>query len=104
MNRKYKIVSAYTIMPMVIYVRKQDSEEMEPIIMSIGVNYSQDKIIFNGELLDGIDYEDLEQEILAYLRPATVETPVISKDIMDRVRKVRSGEYQSAFSQPEFNK
>jgi len=104
MERKYQIATAYALVPMMVKFRKSDSEDGEFITISVGVNYAQDQIVFNGSQMDGIDYDDLEQEILSYLRPGVPVTPNIPADIMDRVSKVRSGEYQSAFNQMELDK
>lgn len=103
MERKYQILSANVLVPMTVKFRRPDSEEGEYMTVSVGVNYAQDEVVFNNRLPD-VDYDDLEQEILAYLRPGIPTTPKIPSDIMERVAKVRSGEYQSAFNQPEFGK
>ena len=107
MDRKYEIVAAHTLMPMFVQYRKRfndfnDEDELSATI-SVGVNYAQDKIVFNGERIDGVDYDDLEQEILAYLRPGIPLAPNISPEIMDRIAKVRSGEYQAAFNKTEID-
>lgn len=103
MERKYQIVAAHVLVPMTVRFRKLDSEESEFVTVSVGVNYAQDQVVFNSERIEGVDYDDLEQEILAYLRPGTPSTPNIPADIMERVAKVRSGEYQAAFN-PEFGR
>ena len=104
MERKYQVKSAFTILPMLVNVKKKDSDEFFSV--SIGVDYSQDKIVFNGEKIPGIDYYDLEQEILSFLRPPIVTPPTISPDILDQVRKVQKGDYQGAFNQtmPEIHR
>lgn len=96
MERKYKITSANMIVPMVVRFCKED----EFFTVSIGVNYAQDEIIFNSEKIADIDYDDLAQEILAYLRPESPPTPNIPADVLEKVTKVRSGKYQEAFNQP----
>lgn len=104
MERKYQIGAAHILVPMTIRFRKTDEQDFETI--SVGVDYAQERVFFNGEKIPGIDYDDLEQEILAHLRPEAPAAPNIPEmsSIMERIAKVRSGEYQAAFNQPEFGK
>lgn len=102
MERKYKIASAYSIIPMLVNFKQLDSDEI--VSVSIAVNYTQDQVVFHGEKIVGIDYDDLEQEILSYIRPSTIETPKIPVDVLERISKVRSGEYQAAFNEQTENK
>lgn len=99
MERKYQIGSATMLVSMAVRFRKTEEQEFETI--SVSVDYAQERVFFHGDSKPDIDYVDLEQEILAYLRPEIPSTPNIPSEIMDRVAKVRSGEYQEAFKQPE---
>ncbi|RTK97712.1 MAG: hypothetical protein EKK64_00420 [Neisseriaceae bacterium] len=99
MESKYKIFSADPVVPMSINFRNHDGEQ---IVISVGVNYSQDKIVFNDikTLQEGsYDIEDLEQEILKFLRPGVVNPPNLSQDMMEKIKKVQSGKYKEAFVQ-----
>ena len=45
---------------------------------------------------DTTDYDDLEQEILAYLRPVDPETPMVP-ELMQKINDVKSGKYKEKF-------
>ena len=98
MESKYRVISADPIVPMSINIR---DEFGEPTLISVGVNYSQDRVIFNDakNLKENFDLDDLEQEILKFLRPGIVNHPNLSQDMLDKIQKVRSGNYKEAFVQ-----
>lgn len=90
---KYKITAADTIMPMQITFRDIETGNLETI--SVGINYVRDQVVFNSPLPEGTDAEELGQEILANLRPPTIDMPKLPSDVFERVAKVRAGEYKS---------
>lgn len=90
---KYKITAYDTIIPMQIVFKEIETGNLETI--SVGINYVRDQVVFNSELPQGTDSEELAQEILAHLRPPTIEAPKLPADVFDRVAKVRAGEYKS---------
>lgn len=96
MERKHKIEAARMVVPMTISFRKLDDDSVYNA--SALVDYAQERVTFTGDTLPGVDYDDLEQEILAYLRPDSPPIPNIPKNVLDQVAKVRAGEYQSAFN------
>lgn len=96
MERKHKIESASMVVPMTIAFRKLNDEIVHHV--SVLVDYTQEYVSFTGDALPDVDYDDLEQEILAYLRPGCLPIPMIPKNVLDQVAKVRAGEYQSAFN------
>jgi hypothetical protein len=61
---------------------------------------ANDRIYFSDKN-DSLDYFDLEQEILRYLRPAPPVAPVISPEIMKQINDVRDKKFegQSIFNQ-----
>lgn len=99
MESKYKIISANPIMPMSVSFKNDDGDLFE---ISVGVNYSQDKIVFNDITnleKNSIDLDDLEQEILKAIRPGVVNPPNIPIEMFEKIRKVQSGKYKEAFCQ-----
>jgi hypothetical protein len=44
-----------------------------------------------------LDFDDLEQEILSYLRPNFINNPNIDPTVFDKINKIKSGHYKSAF-------
>lgn len=86
---KYQITSATNIMTMIITFNKGS----ESISVRVGVDYLNERVFFEGESLPDIDYEDLEQEILAHLRPDLIPQPVISPEMLQRIKDVKLGNY-----------
>lgn len=97
MERKHKIESARMVVPMTITFRKLDDDSVYH--GSALVDYAQESVTFTGDRFPGVDYDDLEQELLSYLRPESPPQPNIPADVLEKVAKVRSGDYQSAFTQ-----
>ena len=92
MERKYQVTSATTVMKMIVTFNKAE-DGAEPILVHIGVDYFNNRVFFEGEPLPDIDYTDLEQEILAYLRPPMLEQPKIPPEMLQRIAEVRAGNY-----------
>jgi len=95
MERKYKVSSATNVMKMIVTFNKIEDGISEPIIVNVGVDYFNDRVFFEGDQIPGIDYQDLEQEILAYLRPPMIEQPKLNPEMMQRISDVKSGNYGS---------
>jgi hypothetical protein len=51
---------------------------------------TNDKVYFIGDVIEGIDYEDLEQEVLFKLRPELLEAPVMPDELKEKIAKNRS--------------
>ena len=92
MERKYQVTSAVSVMKMIISFKEADSTET-PKVIHVGVDYRNERVFFEGNPLEGVDYGDLEQEILAYLRPQMVEPPKISPEMLQRIADIRAGKY-----------
>lgn len=89
MDRKYKIVSANSIVSMnIIFNDKDDSKSINVL-----VDYFNQKIFFGDVSLD-LDYEELEKEILDYLRPPLMEKPNLPESVFKKILEVKSGQYQ----------
>ena len=73
MNRKYKINSAITLMKMQISFSKFEGNNCSDLI-DVMVDFANNRVYFDKQNED-IDYADLEQEILSYLRPPVLEQP-----------------------------
>lgn len=93
MDRKYKIASANSVMKMIVTFNKIEDGNLDPIIVHVGVDYFNDRVFFEGEPIPGVDYHDLEQEILVYLRPPMIEQPKLNPEMMQRISNVKSGNY-----------
>lgn len=86
---KYQITSATNVMTMIITFNKGS----ESINVRVGVDYLNERVFFEGTPSPDIDYEDLEQEILAHLRPDLIPQPVISPEMLQRIKDVKLGNY-----------
>jgi hypothetical protein len=95
MERKYKVTSANSLIKMIVTFNKINDEISEPIMIHVGVDYFNERVFFEGDLIEGVDYQDLEQEILVYLRPPVIEKPRLNPEIMQRISDVKSGNYGS---------
>ena len=95
MERKYKVTSATSVMKMIVTFNKIEDESGEPITVPVLVDYFNNRIFYEGDpkQLDGIDLEDLQEEILAFLRPPLLEQPEIPPELLQRIADVRSGKY-----------
>lgn len=95
-DEKYRILSANSIVNMVVNFRLNDADNSEePLAVTVGVDYAQGRVLFTGERVLGVDYDALEKQILAYIKPGEVKMPLaIPQEFMDRIAQVRSGQYQ----------
>jgi hypothetical protein len=75
MKRKYEINYANTLVQMSVSFCKIDSEEKKTYIIPITVDFSNNQIFFEGEKNPDIDYYDLQEEILCYIRPDLADQP-----------------------------
>lgn len=91
MDRKYQVTSATTLMRMNVTFNQIDGSD--PISIVVSVDYANDRIFFEGDPIPNIDYDELQEEILAYLRPPMLEAPELPKDILQRIQEVQSGKY-----------
>lgn len=94
MERKYNITSAVSVMKMIVTLNKAD-EPGEPITLPISVDYLNSRVFFEGDpkQTEGLDLEDLQEEILAFLRPPLLEQPEIPPELLQHIADVRSGKY-----------
>lgn len=98
MERKYQVTSATNVMKMIVTFNKID-ESSEPIIIHVGVDYFNNQVFFEGDLIPDVDYQDLEQEILVYLRPPMIEQPRLNPEMMQRISDVKAGNYGADLQQ-----
>jgi hypothetical protein len=94
MDRKYKITSSSHIITMMVNFEDNTGNSHT---MSVGVDYYMNKVYFLDKTNDSIDYENLESEILASLRPEEVFVPEIPIELMNRVKEVREGKYDNEY-------
>ncbi len=88
MERKYKVSSAAPIISMMINFNEIESGDNHTI--HANVDMTNDKVYFIGDVIEGIDYEDLEQEVLFKLRPELLEAPVMPDELKEKIAKNRS--------------
>lgn len=94
MDRKYQVLSASSLIRMLITFNKIDDTANEPITIGVNVDYINDRIYFDeNELLNDIDKQELEAEILANLRPPLMEAPEMPPELLQKIHDVRSGNY-----------
>lgn len=93
MERKYQISSLVNVMNMIVEFKKIQDEDSYPIKISVSVDYFNNYVFFDGPTVPGIDYKELEQEILSSLRPPVIEQPVLDKEMMKRISDAKSGNY-----------
>ena len=86
MQRKYQIDSASSIIQM--NVRYKDVNSNQYVSINVGIDYANDKVFFYQPLKEDVDYSDLEQEILNFLRPPLIEQPIFSQDMMTRMNNL----------------
>lgn len=80
---------------MVVSFSPSKGENEDPVLVNVKVDYFNNRVFFDDKSMDGVDYEDLEQEILCYLRPSIVEKPELPPEIMQRISDARNGQYRS---------
>jgi len=97
MERKYQVTSAFSVMNMIIDFNQTDGKLFKTI--HVGVDYRNERVFFEGDPIEGIDYADLEQEILAYLRPQMASSPKIPPEILQRIADAKSGKYGAELPQ-----
>jgi uncharacterized lipoprotein YbaY len=88
MERKYKVSLVAAIIPMMIDFNKIESGDSYKI--HANVDMTNDRVYFIGDEIEGIDYEDLEQEVLFNLRPVLLEAPAMPDDLKEKIAKNRS--------------
>lgn len=94
MDRKYQVLSASSLIKMLITFKKIDEMVDEPITIGVNVDYLNDRIYFDeSELLKDIDKDELEAEILSNLRPPLIEAPEMPPELLQKIQDVRSGSY-----------
>lgn len=94
MDRKYQVLSASSLMRMLITFTKIDDVSNEPLTIGVNVDYVNDRIYFDeNDLLNDIDKEELEAEILSNLRPPLIEAPEMPPEILRKIQEVKSGNY-----------
>lgn len=92
MERKYKVTSATSVIKMIVTFNDVNEVFYE---IHVGVDYFNERVFFEGDPIEGVDYQDLEQEILVYLRPPVIEKPRLNPEMMRRISDVKSGNYGS---------
>ena len=86
MERKYNINKLMVVLPTTIeFLNKETGQEL---IVHAHVDIKNDKVYFLGNTVDGIDYYDLEQEVLLSMRPTLMATPIMPEGLGEKVKKL----------------
>lgn len=93
MERKYQVASATSVMNMIVTFNKIEDGVSEPFVIHVGVDYFNNRVFFESITIPDVDYQDLEQEILCYLRPQMIEQPKLNPEMMQRISDVKAGNY-----------
>jgi hypothetical protein len=91
MDRKYKVLSATSLINMSVVFQKLENPT-DSITIRVSVDYANEKVYFEDKSLD-IDYLELEQEILSSLRPPMYEAPSIPTEVLQKIAEVKMGKY-----------
>ena len=83
--RKYKILSSCAIVNMLIEFSDGKSKRSE----IVGVDMAKDYVYFYNKTA-GVDYDDLEQEILCSVRPPVFSTPIVDMSILNNVLDMKN--------------
>ena len=92
MSGKYKITSSSYILTMVVEFLDENSQSRS---LSVGVDYSMNKVFFLDKTDASIDYDYLEKKIIENMRPEDVENPEIPSDFMYKAQQVRMGKFDN---------
>ncbi len=66
----------------------------DPINIRVSIDYSNNRVFFpEQQELANVDWGELEQEILAHVRPNRVDGPTVPSELLSRITKMRSGKY-----------
>lgn len=66
------------------------NETDESYSIQVHVDMMNGEIYFLDDKIDGVDYEDLKEEIFLKVRPRLIEQPSIPDGIEDRVKRISS--------------
>lgn len=91
MQRKYEITNGASIVNMVFTVKKLDSGEF--VTIHAAVDVFNEEVYFIGDKDQGLDYDDIKQEILLYLQPVVHDAPVLPPEILDKITQVQQGRF-----------
>ena len=86
MQRKYTVSSVSFVIPMTVGFSSHETDETYSI--QVHVDMMNGDVYFLDDKIDGIDYEDLKEEIFLKVRPKLLEQPTIPEGIEERVKKI----------------
>jgi hypothetical protein len=92
MSGKYKITSSSFILTMMVEFLDENAQSRS---LSVGVDYSMNKVFFLDKSDSKIDYDYLEKQILDSMKPEDVQVPEIPTDFMYKAEQVRMGKFNN---------
>jgi len=99
MDKKYKVVSASSVFPLVVKLKRQDQEDSNMIEINVRIDYQNDKVYFDEVSQNlGPDLISLEQQILEYFKPPHVDIPDVFYENFSKIQEVRQANYASSFA------
>jgi hypothetical protein len=98
MSKKYNITSVSSVVPLVVYFKNAEEQEIDvpPLSVNVTVDYQKDKVHFDNPPPD-LDTDAMEKQILDMFKPPNVEIPEEYYEYFKQVQEVRSGNYASSF-------
>lgn len=96
MNKKYKVISTTSLLPLKVRLETEDKEELN---VNVKVDYPNDKVYFDDypSNLTDTDLKILEEVILDSFKPPEVDIPQEAFDYYKKAAQVRAGDYATSF-------
>lgn len=78
---------------MVFSFKAEDSNDV--LVVQAGVDSFNEKVYFLGDLIEGIDYEELEKTIIDYIRPPDINVPKIPDVVKQKIDEIIENKYDT---------
>jgi hypothetical protein len=101
MDKKYKIVSFSSLVPLVLMFKTISDEDAPTLTLNVQVDYRNDKVYFDSipENCKELDLAALEKQILDTFKPPHFELPEEYNEYFKKAQEVKSGGYATSFNQ-----
>ena len=63
--------------------------------LHVGVDHVKNKVYFMDKSDTSLDYEELEEQIINFIRPEEIEIPEIPTDFLFKANQMRQGRYNN---------
>ena len=92
MSEKYKIKSVSNILTMIVDFKDQSGQNKT---IHVGLDYLQRKVHFVGDIPKDIDISELEQSILMYVEPESIDELSVPNEIWQRAMEIKTGKFEN---------